>query len=285
MAALMAALMSTLMSDVKDMAELERDLLLEALYQRFGHDFRAHDRTRMAPRLQALMAQRGLATVTALQEKLLHEDGVAPRLVAALAPAPAGLFDDPAFTRDLRSVLAVLHASPVPKIWLADCTSAPEAWGLAIVLAEENLDTRTEIFATCANDVMVATMRDATVPASALAAWHDGYVQGGGSGALADFFEIAGGQARLSASLRARITWAQYSLVTDASFNEFQAILCSRALLDFGPALRQRALTVFHDSLARFGVLAVDRQLAPGDAHAASYQAIGTERHWYKRVV
>lgn len=284
MAALMSTLMASVMPDVRDMLELEHDLLLEALYQRFGHDFRAHDRTRMAPRLQALMAQRGLATVSALQEKLLHEDGMAQHLVAALAPAPAGLFDDPAFTRDLRGVLALLHASPVPKIWLADCTSAPEAWALAIVLAEEKLDTRTEIFATCANDALVAAMRDATVPASALAAWHDGYVQGGGSGALADFFEIAGGHARLRSSLRARITWAQYSLVTDASFNEFQAILCSRAVPDFGPALRQRALTVFHDSLARFGVLAVDRQLAPGDLHVASYQAIGTERHWYKRV-
>jgi chemotaxis protein methyltransferase CheR len=41
---------------------------------------------------------------------------------------------------------------------------------------------------------------------------------------------------------------------------------------------------LFHDSLARFGVLAVDRQLAPGDAHAACYQAIGTQQHWYKRV-
>jgi len=276
--------MAALMAAPQDKVDLERDLLLEALYQCFGHDFRAHDRARVAQRLHALMAERGLATVSALQEKLLHEDGVAPQLVAALAPPPAGLFDDPAFTRDLRDVLALLRASAVPKIWLADCTSAPEAWALAIVLAEEKLDTRTEVFATSASESLVAGMRDATVPAGTLVGWHDVYVQGGGTGTLADFFEITDGQARLRASLRARITWAQYSLVTDASFNEFQAILCSRALLDFGPALRQRALKVFHDSLARFGVLAVDRQLAPGDAHAASYQAIGTQRHWYKRV-
>lgn len=264
---------------------LELDLLLEALYQGFGHDFREYDLQVVHARLQPLMDARHLGTISALQEQLLHRDGVLQELLRALATEPVGLFNDPAFARDLRSVLAAsLHASAVPKIWLAECAGAAEAWALAIVLAEQKLDARTEIFATVANDTLLAEMREATVPAHAVAAWQDLYEQGGGTGDLAAWFDIDAGRARLRASLRERITWAQYSLVTDASFNEFQAIICSRALPDFGPALRQRALALFHDSLARFGVLAIDRQLAPGDAFAGSYQPIGAQRHWYKRV-
>ena len=264
---------------------LEVDLLLEALYQRFGQDYRAYDRPTVDRKVRVLMQARGLATISALQEQLLHHDGVAQALLRALAVEPVGLFDDPAFVRELRSVLAAsLHASPRPKIWLAECAAATEAWALAIVLAEHQLDARAEIYATVANDEMMLEMRDATVPEHAIVQWHHLYRNGGGTGNLATFFEFADGRARLRAQLRERITWAQYSLVTDASFNEFQAIVCSRALPDFGPALRQRALRLFHDSLARFGVLAIDRQLAPDDAHAACYQAIGAQRHWYKRV-
>src|SRR3712207_8632828 len=47
-----------------------------------------------------------------------------------------------------------------------------------------------------------------------------------------------------------------------------------RSLADFGPMLRQRVLRLFHESLSRFGVLGIDRELAPGDAHAAAYQPL-----------
>lgn len=284
MAALMAA-GAAAPSGQMDVAELEITLLLEAVYQRFGHDYRAYNRGQVARKLHVLMEARALATVSALQEQVLHVDGVAPLLLRALAVEPVGLFDDPAFVRELRSVLAAsLHASPFPKIWLAECTSAAEAWALAIVLAEQKLDARAEIFATVASEDLLIEMREATVPEHAVVQWHRLYRDGGGTGNLAEFFAFHDGRARLRPQLRDRITWFHYSLVTDASFNEFQAIICSRALPDFGPALRQRALGLFHDSLARFGVLAIDRQLAPGDAHADSYQAIGAQRHWYKRV-
>jgi chemotaxis protein methyltransferase CheR len=266
-------------------AALETALLLEAVFQRFGQDYRAHDRATIERKLRVLMEARAVATVSALQEQVLHADGVAQLLLRALAVEPVGLFDDPAFVRELRSVLAAsLHASPHPKIWLAECGAATEAWALAIVLAEQQLDARAEIYATLADEAQLLEMREATVPEHAVVQWHHLYRQGGGTGNLPEFFDFADGRARLRAQLRARITWFHYSLVTDASFNEFQAIICSRTLPDFGPLLRRRALGLFHDSLARFGVLAIDGQLHPGDAHAGCYQAIGAQRPWYKRV-
>ena len=88
----------------------------------------------------------------------------------------------------------------------------------------------------------------------------------------------------LKDDLRKRITWAQYNLVTDASFNEFQLILCRRALADFGPALRHKTLTLFHDSLARFGVLGLDRELDESDPLCASYAPVFAHQAWYKRI-
>jgi chemotaxis protein methyltransferase CheR len=112
------------------------------------------------------------------------------------------------------------------------------------------------------------------------------YVRSGGVGKLLDYFEVnaEGTRAVLLPQLRSRITWAQYNLVTDASFNEFQMILGHRALPDFGPALRRRVIQLFDDSLAPFGMLALDREFDQHDAMARHYRPVLAHQPWYKRV-
>jgi chemotaxis protein methyltransferase CheR len=269
--------------------ELETELLLEAIFQRFGYDFRAYDRVALRAKLSLAMRERGATTLSGLQEQALHDNEAASTLLHALSPPPAPLFDCVGHAARLRSVLAPsLRGWPVPRVWLAECAGVGEAWTLAIVLAEEGVLGKLDIHATLANEELVAGMQDTCLPLAALEEARQRHLDSGGRGDLLAFFEIedgADGQcARLRADLRRRITWSQYSLVTDASFNEFQAIVCCHALGDFGPVLRQRVLRLFHDSLARFGVLCLDRQLSVADAYAGTYQAIEGDRPWYKRV-
>lgn len=265
--------------------DLEIELLLEALFQRFGFDFRGYDRNLLRRKLLALLRQRGLSTVSALQEKLLHESGAALSVVRALAVPSAPLFDRPDWVRRQRIALGdSLRPTALPRVWLAEPAGVGEAWTLAILLAEEKLYARTQVFATLASDELLAELRDATLPASQLAQWQPQYVESGGTARLADYFEVTNGEARLLPRLRERITWAQYSLVTDASFNEFHAIVCRQALADFGPLLRQRVLRLFHDSLALFGVMGIDKELGTSDAFAEDYQRLFEDAAWYKRV-
>lgn len=265
--------------------ELEIDLLLEALFQRHGYDFRDYDRQLVRRKLLGVMGARELKTVSALQERVLHEPGAASGVLRALSVAPAALFDDPVWARAAREVLGKnLRSVALPKVWLPECAGIGEAWTLAIVLQEEGLLARTEIFATLANEELLADVREATLDAAELPVLQERYAAGGGTGRLAEHVEVRDGRAVLLPRLRSRITWAGYNLVTDASFNEFQAILCCRALADFGPMLRQRVLRLFHESLSRFGVLGIDREMAPGDAHAGAYQPLLGQLPWYRRV-
>ncbi|MDN4039611.1 chemotaxis protein [Massilia sp. YIM B02443] len=265
--------------------ELEIDLLLEALYQRHGLDYRSHDRALLRRRLQEVVARRELATVSRLQEQVLHAPGAALDVTRALAVPAASLFDRPEWARRQRSALSnSLRPTALPKVWLPEAAGVGEAWTLAILLAEEKLYGRTEVFATLASDELLLEVREATLPAAQLLAAQPGYEASGGAGRLADYFEVSDGRARLLPRLRERITWLQYCLVTDGSFNEFHAILCCRALPDFGPVLRQRVLRLFRDSLALFGVLGLDRVLDGTDAGAADYQPLFEDGAWYKRV-
>lgn len=265
--------------------ELETDLLLEALFQRFGFDFRAYERGALKRKLHELMAHRGLATVSQVQDRSLHDPETRSALLRMLSVPPAYLFDDPHQARQLRAVLtACLRGCAVPRVWLAECAGAEEAWSLAILLADEGLLARTEIFATVANEDILAEIGDASIPTERMAEYRENYLKSGGKANLADYFDVKGKRAVLAPHLRSRITWAQYNLVTDASFNEFQLILCRKALADFGPLLRQRTLRLFHDSLALFGVLGLDRELDDDDPARASYQPVFAHQPWYKRI-
>ncbi len=272
-------------SGVPAVEELELELLLEALVQRFGFDFRTHDRATLKRKLFALMQRRALRTLSQLQDRVLHDVATSSALLRALSVPAARMFDDPAEAKELLLVAEqCLPGAPLPKVWLADCAGAEQAWTVAVLLAERQLLWRTEIYATVASDELLDEARAAAIAPERLQACQRAYEQAGGSGVLADYFELADGALVPKAQLRSRITWAQYNLVTDASFNEFQLIVCRRALPDFGPLLRHRVMQLFHDSLAVFGVLGIDRELDERERQAVNYQQLLTHQPWYKRL-
>ena len=264
---------------------LEIDLLLQAVLQRFGYDFRDYARGPLRRRLHALMASLGLPTVSRLQERVLHGSDEARALLVQLSRRDSRLFDSPAAYAQLRDAIDLaLCGTPLPRVWLADCAGPAEAWSTAILLHEAGLLGRSEIYATVASDDVLAGLHEGGLPAAELEASRHVYLNSGGCARLDDYFEVEDGLALLAGPLRSRITWAQHSLVTDASFNEFELIVCRHALADFNPRLRRRTLRLFHDSLARFGVLALDRPIDPEAGIAMHYQPLQPGAFWYRRV-
>ncbi|MES2128690.1 MAG: chemotaxis protein, partial [Pseudomonadota bacterium] len=75
--------------------ELELDLLLEALYQRHGFDFRGYERRAVRTRVHQMMAQRALRTVSQLQDQVLHDPQASAALLRSFSTPARPLFDDP----------------------------------------------------------------------------------------------------------------------------------------------------------------------------------------------
>lgn len=266
--------------------ELEIDLLLEAIFRCYGHDFRGYRREVLKRRLQPVMQAQGLTGVSALQGSVLHDPACGARVIRALTERPASLFDDPDYFRQLREVMTPwLRSCPSPKIWLAECGSAEDACALAILLHEEGLHDRTQVFATAEDEGLLREASSGRFRGNRLAEYVYNYRAAGGRQDLSDYFGRDGDGPRFSEALRSNITWAQYSLATDASFNEFQMIVCRRALPDFGGHLRRRALQLFYESMPLFGILGVDQQ----DEMAAApfvqrYQPIAERSGLYRRI-
>ena len=267
--------------------ELELELLLEALFQCHGYDYRGYGRDLVRGKVRRLMEEMSMATISALQARVLHDPAAYNALLKALYVEPALMFDDATATALLRMSMGVcLHGAALPRVWLADCAGAQQAWTLAILLEQEQLGPRTEIYATVASDALLDEALHASLPMARLGELQGNYIKSGGVGRLIDYFEVnaEGTRAVLLPRLRSRITWAQYNLVTDASFNEFQMILADRTLPDFGQPLRERVLRLFDESLAQSGMLVLDRPFAADEPWARQYKQVFPHQPWYKRA-
>lgn len=269
-----------------EIEDLETDLLLEGIYRRFGLDFRGYRRDALRAKLHGVMVREGIRTVSGLQERVMHDAASGADLLKVLGSHPAALFDDPGHYRALRDVLVPwLRSTPAPRIWVAECVAAEEVCSFAILLEEEGLLDRTQIYATSANEELLHAAREGSFSADCLAAYEDNYRRSGGKRELHAYVETRDGQCAFAGSLRENITWAQYSIATDASFNEFQLIACRGALVEFGSALRHRALQLFHDSVPVFGLLSVDGELGPGSApFLRCYRTVDRCEGLYRRV-
>lgn len=271
---------------LEDVADIETALLLEGVYRRFGQDYRGHARDPIRHRLQQLMVELGLPTLSALLDSVLHRPGVSTALFRALSGRPPGLFEAPAFHRALRRHLALLLRSrPLARIWIAGSPSLAEVWSLCLLLAEEKLLERTQLFITAPNDELLAAMRDGSLEIDDIGRYQERYRQAGGVSVLNRSCHADGTQLALLPEWKRRCTWAVYHLTSDASFNEFDLILCRGALDEFGVDLRRRVLRLFDDSLGPYGLLGIDPVAEIETAPFKScYRALRSERDLYQRL-
>jgi chemotaxis protein methyltransferase CheR len=100
--------------------DLEIELLLEALFQRYHYDFRHYARASIKRRLQQARAQLGFKTISAMQDRLLHDPAMLPRLLDFLTVQVSEMFRDPSYFQALREkVLPHLGTYPSLKVWIA----------------------------------------------------------------------------------------------------------------------------------------------------------------------
>src|ERR1700744_6474678 len=72
--------------------EIEIQLLLEALYQRYHYDFRQYARASIKRRLKQARQQMGFSSFTALQDSLLHDPAMLARLLDYLTVQVSEMF-------------------------------------------------------------------------------------------------------------------------------------------------------------------------------------------------
>ncbi len=105
--------MNELQADKSELEDVEISLLLEGLYRCYGFDFRDYSRASLKRRIMERMRAEKLETVSAFQNKVLHDAACLERLMLGLSVHATAMFRDPSFYLTFRKkVVPLLKTYP-----------------------------------------------------------------------------------------------------------------------------------------------------------------------------
>ena len=270
-----------------DVESIELSLLLEAIFLRYGYDFRDYQRATVARRLAQFRSDTGSESLSDVTARVLRDPSLFYRLVPYFSVNVTALFRDPFVYASLREkVLPMLRTWPHVKIWDAGCATGEEVYSIAILLEEHGIHERTTIYATDISAPALETAKQGVYPLETIRRGGENYLASGGAASLSDYYHAGYGAAALSARLRSRITFARHNLAMDKSFGEMQMIVCRNVLIYFNGALQDLVLEMFWDSLDHGGFLCLgDNESLAFTSVADRFEVVDEAARIYKKRV
>lgn len=237
-------------------SEIEVRLFLEAIRLKYGYDLTGYLGTSMQRRVFAALAKSGCSSLGHLQHRVLTEPAVFSRVLEDLTVRVTEMFRDPGFYRMFRaSVVPILRTYPLLRLWHAGCSTGEEVYSMAILLREEGLYERSQIYATDLSPYALERAKNGVHSPKSLQTLKDRYEKAGGSSRLSDHCTEGYDSVALHQSLLRNVFFFHHNLVSDHVFGEMHVILCRNVLMYFGQELRENVIAKLGASLSAHGFL------------------------------
>jgi chemotaxis protein methyltransferase CheR len=242
--------------DRTEVDEIEIGLLLEAIFQRYGYDFRSYARASIERRVRQFLLTSGCALVSEMIPKVLHDEAFFSRLAQYFSISVTEMFRDPFVYQAFReTVVPLLKTWPHFKIWHAGCATGEEVYSLAIVLKEEGVYDRATIYATDFSDSALEKAKAGIYDMEKIRQATGNYQQAGGKASFSEYYHARYAAAAIDGALKERITFSNHNLASDTVFGEMHVVFCRNVLIYFNRDLQNRALGLFTESLVHGGFL------------------------------
>jgi len=236
--------------------DIEIRLLIQAIYEKYGYDFRNYSQAHIKRRVINRLNLSGMGNISDMIHEVLINHKFVDQLLMDLSINVTEMFRDPSFYKAVREqVVPVLKTYPFIKIWHAGCSSGEEVYSMAILLREEGIYNRTQIYATDFNPVIIKQAREGIYPINRMKEFTMNYQKAGGKAAFSDYYTANYESAKILDTFKKNIVFATHNLVTDSVFAEVHMVVCRNVLIYFDRNLQDKVIGLFSDSLTGGGVL------------------------------
>jgi chemotaxis protein methyltransferase CheR len=236
--------------------EIEARLFLEAIYLKYGYDFREYAPTHIQRRINHRLAISGCSTISEMTHRVLNDPSFFEEVLQDLSINVTHMFRDPPLYRALREeVVPRLSTYPFIKVWHAGCATGEEVYSFSILLQEEGLKDRTQTYATDFNAPILEQAMQGIYPMDRIRQYTANYQDAGGRNSFADYYTAMYDSVVMDTSLRKKVLFSLHNLVTDTVFGEMNIIFCRNVLIYFNRDLQDRVIKLFLDSLCPGGFL------------------------------
>jgi chemotaxis protein methyltransferase CheR len=261
------------------------ELLLEDIFQIYHHDFRSYVRSSLSRRIAHALSEFGHSDISTLRARLRQDPRVFAAFLEHLTIQVSEMFRNPSYWRALRErVVPHLSTHPFLRVWVAGCGAGEEAYSMAILLHEEGLLERAQIYAT---DIIASSLERAKGGVYELARvrhFSDNYFAAGGEASLADYYATSAQHAVFAPELQKRILFSDHSLATDFAFAEVQLISCRNVFIYFERTLQDRAVRLFDEALCGRGFLGLgDKETLMFSPAAGAFEPFVPDDRIYRK--
>lgn len=264
---------------------LEIDLILQAIYHKYGYDFRNYSKAHIKRRILNRVTASELKSVSELQHKVLHDSSFFEIILRDLSINVTEMFRDPGFYLALRKdVLPILKTYPFFKVWHAGCSTGEEVYSFAVLLKEEGIYERAQIYATDFNRDVLEIAKKGIYPIDRIKEYTANYQAAGGKQSFSDYYMANYNSVIYDQSLKKNIVFAEHNLVTDNVFAEANLIICRNVLIYFNKELQNRVVTLFKDSLVNGGFLGLgSKETLQFSNQVNNFEIINRDEKIYKK--
>ena len=274
------------MNNTNENEKIEFDLILGAIYQKYGYDFRNYAKASLRRRLRYRLTQSNLKTISEMQHKLLNDKEFFDTLLLDLTINVTEMFRDPSFFKALREIVIYeLKKQPFIKVWHAGCSSGEEIYSTAILLKENGMYESSLIYATDTNEMVLDKAKSGIFPIEKMKDFTVNYRKAGGLASFADYYTARYDNAIMDNSLKKNIVFSNHNLVTDSVFGEMDLIMCRNVLIYFNRELQDRVFRLFMDSLRPGGFLCLgSKETVRFSSLSENFENVIEKERVYRRI-
>ena len=272
------------MQDI-DIADLKR--ISELIHQKYRYDFRNYAMSSFKRRVLRIMQIKKLS-VEALLKKLTDSPIFINEFLDELTVNVTEMFRDPGFWRIMREEIipSILLNHKQFKIWHAGCSSGEEVLTMSILLKEMGILQDVSMIATDLDTNILDRARLATYPIKNMELNEKNYIRfQGKASSLKEYYHEENGAAVCNKELLANVSFRKHDLVLGEVFNKFDLVLCRNVMIYFNQALQNEVLKKFHESLFKYGYLAIgSKESLIWCDYANRFIVVNNEEKIYKKI-
>ena len=267
-----------------DIVDLKR--ISELVFLKYGYDFRNYAMSSFKRRVLRILELQNI-TVDALLKKLNEQPQYINDFLDELTVNVTEMFRDPSFWRVMREEIipGILLNHKQFKIWHAGCSSGEEVLSMTILLNEMGILNDVTIIATDLDNTILEKAKSASYPIKNMELNEKNYIRFQGTSSLKSYYTEENGKAVFHKNLYRNVSFRKHDLVRGELFNKFDLILCRNVMIYFNQALQNDVLKKFHESLFKYGYLAIGSKESLIWCEVANrFIVVNNEEKVYKKI-
>ena len=240
-----------------EIADLRK--ITEVVKSKYKYDFSDYAMSSLRRRIQRIIDLYSLTSVGQLIEKIERDSTFFDGFLSEVTVNVTEMFRDPSFWREVRDhvIPSILLNHESFSIWHAGCSSGEEVISMSILLREMGIADKVNIIATDIDKPILQKAMSREYSMKNMELNEKNYIRFQGTASLREYYTEKNGKAIMDPSLTEKVSYRNYDLVQGEVFNKFDLILCRNVMIYFNQSLQNNVLKRLHESLFKYGYLAV----------------------------